>query len=312
MTEEALKESEGNPTEIAEGGEQPGEVLEGAQAENPNPEEVEIVFAEGDQPSSENMVPESKMRRRIRKLNAKVEHEKAGKTEAEKRVEMLEEENQLYRERLAGGQPQPRRQGGLPPRPRPEDFASDEDFNRAYEQWDSARSVLVARRIAAQEREQLQQQEQQQAQQQETESKLRKHFERADEANYPGYEDAEDAAIEVLGRNVAQQIMINAPDSAKTMLILGKSPEKARQFKELIERNPVKGLMQLGEFVGKTTINRKHSDAPEPDEQFSGGGQVLSDKAWQKRIDKMRANGSTVREILKVKEQAMQAGADVF
>ncbi len=311
MTTEALNESEGNPTEVADVVEQeaPEEV---SQEAAPQAEEVEIVFAEDGQPPSENMIPESKMRKRIGKLNAKVEHAEAGKTEAEKRVEMLEEENRLYRERLTGGKPQSSQQGGLPPRPRPEQFGSDDEFEKAFEQWNQAKLVLIARDVAAQERQRVINEQRQADIQQKAEGNLRKHFERADEANYPGYEEAEDAAIDVLGKQVAQQIMINAPDSVKTMLILGNAPEQARYYRELIERNPVKGLMELGEFVGKAAINRKHSDAPDPDEQFSGGGQVLSDKAWQTRIDKMRKAGSSVREILKVKEQAQQAGADVF
>lgn len=240
----------------------PEEIVElGEEAQAAESEEVEIITAGEEEPSSKPV--RSGFKKRIDKLNSKIEAANTEADEARRELELAREENRLLSMKLQHGKPQGR--------PKPEDFDTDADYDKALGEYEAAR----VRQIVNAEREKDQRQQQQVNTQANYEARLRDglvhHYERAEKFEVPDYEATEDAAIEVLGKDVAKQIMANTDESEKAMYILGKKPEKAAYYADLIKRNPIGGLVSLGRFIGETQIRRKSSPPPEPETELSGG-----------------------------------------
>lgn len=229
-----------------------------AVAEDAESEEDEIVMEGEEQPASS--VPKGFLKR-INKLNSRVDaaHEE---TEQERRKrEMLEEENRLLKLKLTGTQKAPK----------PEDFDTDEEYDVANRKYQEGKMEAAVKAEAERLFQAQQQQSTQVAQRMQAEQRLTEHYQRAEQLKLKDYEQAEDTAIEVLGRDTAKHIMASTDKSHLVMYHLGKNPVKAEQIANMVRTNPIQALIEVGKIEARLQVKPRKSNAPEPVQDLPGG-----------------------------------------
>ena len=244
-----------------------------AESEVDEADEFEVVLEEDEQPSSKPSVPLTSYLKRVNKLTGKVKAKDEQVSEKDRIIAMKEAEIELLQTKINQAKPLTR--------PRPEDFDSDDLYDKALDEYyDSKLEAKITERTAAQSESQRTQVTQEQ-QQKQMESALTKHYERAGALKVPDYDATEDRAIEILGEDVAKHIMANSPKSHELMYFLGKEANqaKAEYYKNQIATNPIAGLMELGGFAEKLKAKPKRSTAPDPETKVEGGvGSVKKDE----------------------------------
>lgn len=229
---------------------------------------------------------------------------------AEKSAEALAAENELLRMQLQ------QTQGGQGKTalkmPTLEDCDYDEDeFRRRSLEYAKSVSVDEARRAAAEMIENSQRSAQAQSKDADTEVALDRHYTNAGKLKVDDFEAAEDRVIEIFGRDAAREIIANVEDSHLLMYWLGKNPDKATHYADLLKRSPVKGIFALGELRSKIKVQPRGKQTPSPDEAVEGAG-VTGSQSWERRIDTMRdkvaAGKATMSDLMALKRQAQQAG----
>ncbi|MCB1725757.1 MAG: hypothetical protein KDJ39_18895 [Gammaproteobacteria bacterium] len=230
---------------------------------------------------------------------------------AEKSAEALAAENDLLRMQLQQTQGGGKR-GTAPKMPTLEDCDYDEDeFRRRSVEYAKSVSVEEARRAAAEMIENSQRSAQLQSKDADTEAALDRHYTNAGKLKVDDFEAAEDRVIEIFGRDAAREIIANVEDSHLLMYWLGKNPDKASHYADLLKRSPVKGIFALGELRSKIKVQPRGKSSPSPDEAVEGAG-VTGAQGWERRIDTMRdkvaAGKASMSDLMKLKRQAQQAG----
>ncbi len=148
-----------------------------------------------------------------------------------------------------------------PVEPKPEDFPlgrEDDDFIKA----DKAFTRYEIKQEIASE---IKQQNQQSTQtQQVSDMKIRlkdaedKHYERAGEINVDNYLETEKRAINIIGRDVADAIVMDFDASQDLLFHLGDNTEKAREVSEMFKQGKaVKGLLRLKEIHDEVRVKKK-------------------------------------------------------
>ena len=101
----------------------------------------------------------------------------------------------------------------------------------------------------------------------------RKHYERADGLGARDYDETEDKAIAILGKDVAKHIIQSSDKSEQILYFLGKNPGEAEEIRELIEANSIKGVLRIGQLEASLSVKSKanRKPAPNPDEDLQGG-----------------------------------------
>lgn len=226
--------------------------------------EVEIVLEGEEEPSSKPA--KSRYAKRIDKLNGKI-HEAKSETEAERqRREFLEEQNKLLRKQLE-------KQDTSDKAPNPDDFETTEDFESAKADYDEKRFKELARQEAERLFEESQSNTTQAQINAAKDAAMTEHYERAEAANIPNYEALEDAAIEVMGKELVSEIMVNTDRSHIVLAHLGmeKNREKAERFAQLVKTSPVKCLLEIGALAKDLKVQRRHSPAADPETTIDKG-----------------------------------------
>ena len=229
--------------------------------------EEDEIFVEGEeQPAS---IPLHALHKRLGREKRKTNAANTEADEARRKAEMLEEENKLLRLQQA-------QQTQSTKRPSEDDFDSIAEYEAALDKYDSERiekvaSEKVAQFVQANEAKAVQSQSKGNLNQQ-----IDKHYERSASLKVSDYSETETIAADVLGDDIAEQIVANTEESHLLMYHLGKNPAKAERLKALIESNPLKGVMEIGRLAGSLKVKPKHSIAPDPETTIENGNTVSS------------------------------------
>lgn len=300
----------GNEAENLEGGNNSnvGATLD-SQGQNQNPgeletqnpgdpgvldEEVEIVL-EGDSPSPNG---ERKQGSGVRRLIKRIDRAKSEN-------EALRAENELLRRNASG-------QGNAEDRPlkRPtmESCGHDEDeFNRQLDAYEEQRDKRFLSQVQSSVTQHVQPANN-------GPSPIDKHYERAEKLNVSDFNEAQDAAIEVMGQAVVSQIAENFSKSEYLIYYLGKNPVKAQEIQRLAASNPIAAAAELGVLQNKLSLKPKTRQSIDPEAKLEPGGSApTTADAWGKKIDAMRDKVSqgkaSMKDLLALKQQAREAGA---
>lgn len=257
-----------------------------AVTESQDPEVEVILEGEGDAPS-QGETPKGFLKR-INKLNERVD-------DATARAERAEQERELLRMQL---EQQKKPQG----RPRPEDFDSDGAYQSAVDTFEDERLKRMREDIVKEVKKAI-------PTPQPDTSALEEHYKRAEQLGATGYEEAEDAVIEAVGKDLFKEIATSLPKSERVVYFLGKNPVKLREIADLLRTNPTQGTLALGELQGQLRLKRKETN-PDPETEVHGAdSSALSDEQWVSKIQKARESGKyTTKEIIAMKRQAREAG----
>jgi len=224
-------------------------------------EEVEIIVEGEEKPASKPHT--SGFQKRLKRMKGKIDASDTKADEATRRAEMLEEENKLLR--LQSQQSKPAT------RPKEDDFEEDRDYQNALEEYDNAR----IERIATEKASQIVHATQTQAATLQTEGNLNQqideHYTRSAGLKVPDYEETEAVAADILGDDVAKQIVANTDKSHLLMYHLGKNPGKAEKLKSLLDSNPLKGVLEIGRLAGSLSLKPKNATPPNPETNVEGG-----------------------------------------
>ncbi len=232
-------------------------------------ESVEIVLEGEDQPSSEG-VPYG-VQKRFKKLTERVTEANNGKTEAERQLEVANQEIALLKMGSKSDK-----------RPTVDDYESIEEFTAAEDEWLSERiEAGVQKGTKA-----MHQRNQEAAQATQEYDNLRgsitQHYKRAETLQMPNYEELEDVAIDTLGKDFSQQIMAKSQNSALIMGHLGANPAKAEELRQLSVTDPLGAFTRALEIGGRLSIKGKREPAPDPATEVRGGMASQKPSAWAK------------------------------
>lgn len=247
-------------------------------AEQSETDEVEIVLEGEDEPASKPTVPLNKHLKRISKLNTRVETANHEAEEERQKREALEEQNRLLLMQINQGQDAPKG------RPKVDDFESDAEYEAALEDYENTRISQVTQEKAAELLRQQAEEQARSAREAAFNSQLREHYERADQLKVSDYEETEDKAIDVMGKDIARQIMANTEQSQVVLYHLGKNPEKAAEYARKFEGNPIKGLLEIGGLASRLQVRSKSSLPPNPETQIEGGSVAGHESRYLKGV----------------------------
>lgn len=230
-------------------------------------EEFEITL-DGDDGSHPEQDENRGIRKRINKLNRKVEAAEEGKEKVSSELEIERERNRLLQLALDQQGGKAPKDDGAPPDPNDfDDGIADAKYIQALEDHMSKRVLAKAQEAQIQTRTAT-----------EAQGKLYDrqvdHYERAKALKVPDYEVTEDKAIEVFGQDVVNQLISNTDKSPELLYYLGKNTGKAQELADLVKANPVKGVFELGRLGEKLKAKPKSKSkpAPDPDGDQRGGG----------------------------------------
>ena len=187
--------------------------------------------------------------------------------------------------------------------PKFEDFDDDREYQAAVKKW------ALGQNQAPDPSSMFSQYEQQQRRA----SRIDTHYQKAEELaqKFPDYSKAEEAAVQVLGNNVVEEIALLSDRSAEIMLYFGSNPHEAQKFKNLLDTDNRKATMELGRLEAKLNIKpRVKTPPPEPDEPLEGGGGSPA-SSLQVQLDKARKAGNT-REAIAIRKRAKAEGFNLI
>lgn len=242
-------------------------------------EESEIVLTgdAGSQPDNEHRG----IRKRINKLNSKVEAAQDGQSQATAALEVERERNKLLQLAL-----EQREQADVKGPPDPDDF----DDGVADPKYIAAAHAHIKEGVIAEiKQSQPKGPQPERKSTPDLEDKQVKHYQRADKLKVKDYDATEDKAIEILGQDIVKQVMAATDKSAEILYYLGKNPDKAESIKELIATNPVQGVFEIGALSRGLEVRPKAQSkpAPDPDTELEGGSSPKSND-YEKKLDELR------------------------
>lgn len=290
------------------------EVPDGEEQQEPVDVEVVLQGANGSQPDKQHEIDRI-VTRRVRKLNAKNAKTEDRASDAEQQLANAQERIKIYELALS----QRTIAADTPPPPDPEHFddgVRDPKYAQALNQYNQP---LIAEEVRKQTANLA-------PVQQETvdpglERKQRKHYERASELGAKDFDEIEDAAIGILGKETVNHVISEFEESELLVYFLGtkKNQGKAEEIAELIKTNPIKGVAELGRLSAKLVKQPKgiNETTPDPDDEIPGGNPSVGKKnKFQIRVDKAREEAGDGRKggmkaILDIKKEAQEAGVTV-
>jgi len=268
-TKEALDSSEEQQTEgKGQTGDQQtdeDDVSEGdEESRETEGQEVDVVLSDddGSQPKPQNFG----IRKRINKLNSRVAAAQKEAGDAETRLEVERAQNELLKlalEQQQSGNPD---KASLPPDPNDfDDGAKDPAYvsaltgynQRFFEEQFDKRAKQTAAPPAPNPK---------------SEQRQVAHYEAAEKLGVKDYDEAEDAAINVLGQDTVKRLIDASDASPRILYYLGKNKEVAAEIAELVKTDPVAGVLKLGALGASLKVQprRQSQVAPDPDDELSG------------------------------------------
>jgi hypothetical protein len=234
-------------------------------AEEAEIEEVEIVVEGEEQPASKP-VHKNGLQKRFGKMKGKIDAATTEADEANRRAQMLEEENKLLR--LQAQQVKP------VTRPDEDDFDTRKEYLNALDEYEDAKIDARAEARAKQLFEANQTQTVQSQVEGNLEKQIDQHYDRSASLKVPDYSEVEAVAADILGDDISRQIIANTDESHLLMYHLGKNPAKAENLKSLLLNQPMKGVLEIGRLAGSLKVKPKNSIAPDPETKINGGNAI--------------------------------------
>ena len=249
-------------------------------------DEGEIVLAgeEGSQPDTQHFG----IRRRVNKLNRKVTAAREGEATATEALRIEQERNRLLQ--LALDQKRDTKPEALPDPNDFDDGASDPKYVAALTAHitkDVKAGITTAPVDTPRQRGSA-----------DLEGRQVEHYRRADTLKVRDYDATEDKAVDILGRDFTNQVIASAEKSPEILYHLGKNPEKAEEIKELLETDPVKGVLRIGALEARLSVKprARTNNAPDPDTELEG---ATAPKAsdFERKLDKLRVKAQETGDI---------------
>lgn len=266
------------------------EIPEGEQAgaDTAN-EEVEIIVEGEEQPTSK--AKPTGFKRRIDKLNGKIEQAHTETDEATRRANALEEENRLLRLNMQQGDPDAE--------PNEDDFDTDKEYLTAKKSYDDKRIEKIAAEKVSELVKAGQSQTTQFNTERDLEASIADHCERAEALKMPNYYELEDKAIDVLGNDFSKMIMAKTRKSQLIMGHLGANIGKAEELSRLLKTDPVGALIQAVEIGEKLSTRPKHSTSLDPEIKIEPG-EASNTEQYQQKLDKLRVEAGKTGDMKKL------------
>lgn len=272
-------------------------------------ESDEVLITHADDAESVNV--SKKVPRRVRKLLDRNDQLKGELSNNQDVMSEKDAENQLLRMQLVQmNQSVQKKEKAV--KPTMESCGFDEG------KYDSAMQTFTrsgAESVFSEKIGELQQQQNQQAIEQQKNKAIGAHYERADALKVKDYDEAEEAAVSVLGSELVQNIAASADDSHTLIYYLGKNKAKAEELKLLFANDPAKATYALGKLAAGLTIKPvTKKSTPDIDSPLEGGGGGGS-SAWETKLKHVRAEArktGNISPILRLKEEAKAAGVTLL
>jgi hypothetical protein len=141
---------------------------------------------------------------------------------------------------------------------------------------------------------------------------LEAHYDRVDKIGLRDYDAAEEKAKGILGKDLTEDIAVNAEDSHAVLYFLGKNPEEAERLREIFDENPAKGTYALGKLAAGLKVQQKPKPTPNDADTPAGNGANAGGNQWARKLDKLRdevAKGTkSMADIQVLKREAKAAG----
>ena len=284
------------------------EVSEGEEQQEATEVEVVLDGESGSQPDAQHGI-----RKRINKLNTKIDEANDTAAHAESALEIERQKNKI----LSLAVEQARTATATPPTPPPDpndfdDGVRDPKYVKALDEFNEPRIAAAVQRQSANlppapvetiDRD--------------LEQKQTKHYERASVLGAKDFEETEDKAIAILGNDAVNVIISNFEKSELILYYLGKNPEKAERVTQLIKDHPVMGVAELGRMEARLSAKPKSNlePTPDPDEELPGGSPSAGKtNKHQRAVDAARAKAGETRDmkpLIAAKKAAKEAGVTV-
>ena len=251
IIEEVEPETPQDPEDNPEGG-------DGEESSSQDDQEVEIVLDgdDGSQPAVQNNLG---IRKRINKLNTKVNAAQGEATQATADLENERQKNKLLQ--MALDQRGEATVSGPPDPLDYDDGARDDKYATALTDYTNG---LV--------RAEMQRQAPEPQTNRDLEVKQTQHYEAADKLGVKDYDDVEGQAVTILGKDTVNRLIGATQNSPRILYYLGKNPDKAQAIADLVKTDPIKGVMELGVLDArlKVSTKAKRNQAPNPDDELEG------------------------------------------
>ncbi len=256
---------------------------------NDEVEEVSIVLAGDDGSQPDQKRPNRGFKRRVDRLNRRNEASKLEANQATDALEVERQKNRLLQLALD--------QKAEPVKaPNPSDFedgVSDPKFIQANNDFIlSSVGDTVKKHIP----EQVQQAPQVNYG---LEAKQNAHYEAAENLGVADYEEAEDKAIDILGKDIVNQLIGSNDQSHKILYFLGKNPSRAEDIADLVKTNPIRGVMELGALGEGLKVVRQKANlnqAPDPDDELEGTSPAKM-STDEKKLDALREKAAETGDM---------------
>lgn len=189
------------------------------------------------------------------------------KNNREKDKELRDLRRQLEQIQSKPGETQQPQEEVIPPRPKFEDFYSDDNPEEAFEQAITDWHEKKSRAEQSQQQKQRQQQEYQQRFQQRVEA----HKQRAAKLPVKDYQEMESIVLSEL-KPIQQEIIIHAADEGSELIAyaLGKNPQLRQRV--AAETDPIRAAFLLGQISKQVSLAPKPKKAIKPEPEVRGGG----------------------------------------
>lgn len=256
-------------TEVIEDGAEGEEKVEGSEGDGPEePAEVEIVLDGDTQPKE---APRGFLKR-INKLNGKVADAKAQTSEVQEKSNLQAEEIKVLRMALEQGQNASNQQPLE--MPNPDDFDGgtyDPDYTAKVNEYTGKKIQAEVQKGVAEATKQTNVSYQQAAQSQELEKAQKKHIERSIKLGVKDYEEKEDIAIAILGKESINHLIQNVDKSELLFYYFGDKPHIAEKYAAMLIKQPIRALTEIGGLVERIKVKPKTETNPDPDTELEGG-----------------------------------------
>jgi hypothetical protein len=321
IVKDAENQDDANPTIIEPDpkldadapGEGEGEPGDGQEIEG----EVELVIEGDTQPKEKGQTPRGFLKR-INKLNGKVDVAN-GQADDARQGTAEEREKRIFAEDKAKvleiALAQARGGGTQAPnsKPNPDDFDNgmyDDAYQAAVDTYTEKRIQDVGQESAVK----LQKQALVTAANEVTAQDLAKaqkaHYERAYKLKVKDYDETEDKTIKIFGPGNANYLIKNMDDSEIAFYYFGKNEATAEKYAEMMRKEPIRALLEIGRLTGGIKVKPKSEPAPDPDDELEGGG-PSNQEANQLKLNKLRTaamSGKGMDKLMKFKRLMTEKG----
>lgn len=238
--------------------------------------EFEVVL-EDDADLSDKQIKTQKYHDRMNERKAEAEKAKESEADAARQLGDIQKENAYLKQLLQQSQ-----QGiaNSPPDPENREKYPDGTYDSKYiadlNEYHANRATLKAQETLLKVRQQEEKQRKADERKRDIERAYEKHYQRATELDKKlkkkNYDEMEKVTMKILGDDLADFITENFDHSELIFYKLGTDSDKARYFKDLMERKPGRGVKELAVFESKIKkVRRKPNKAPDPESRKHGG-----------------------------------------